>query len=137
MGLSRIKLRHFLVGTYLGILPWMGFVTYLSSNLWNAIISGGEKGFFHNDKYFLSVHGALFWDDCVLTHIPVHPNQLAHRSRFNIHGHLHSKHVRLEAGDIDARYLNVSCEQNNLTPISAYDLFGTFEQVEVRLPSFC
>ena len=47
MGLSRIKFRHFLMGTFIGILPWMGFVTYLSSNLWNAIVIGGEKGFFH------------------------------------------------------------------------------------------
>jgi phospholipase D1/2 len=46
-GLSRIKIRHFLLGTYLGILPWLTLVTYLSHNLWNAIITNGDKGLFH------------------------------------------------------------------------------------------
>lgn len=74
--------------------------------------------------YFHIVHGVLFWNNCVLTHVPVHPNQLEHRSEFNIHGHLHSKYVECESSDgsvfiPDKRYINVSCEHNNLTPINA------------------
>jgi calcineurin-like phosphoesterase family protein len=78
-------------------------------------------------QYFLSVHGALFWNNCVLTHIPVHPGQLEHRSQYNIHGHLHSKKIQDYRWDWpvdDDRYINVSCEQNNLTPINAEVLFN-------------
>ncbi len=64
-------------------------------------------------QYFNQVHGAKFWYNFVLTHIPVHPSNLEGRSDFNIHGHLHSKKLD------DPRYINVSCEQNNLTPINA------------------
>jgi len=64
-------------------------------------------------KYFRSLHGALYWNDCLLTHLPVHPSQLGLRAKYNIHGHLHSK------GIDDHRYINVSCEQNNLCLISA------------------
>ena len=47
---------------------------------------------------------------CILTHIPVSEHQF-HRYHFNVHGHLH--HNVLE----DQRYINVSCEQINLTPV--------------------
>lgn len=64
--------------------------------------------------YFKYVHGALFWNDCILTHVPVHPHNLkGQRCKFNIHGHLHSKKID------DTRYINVGCEQNNLTPINS------------------
>lgn len=76
---------------------------------------------------FLSIHGALFWNDCILTHIPVHPYSLGSRAKYNIHGHLHSKRVMTvevpEFTRIDKRYINVSCEQNNLTPMNAEELF--------------
>ena len=88
-------------------------------------------------KYFDRLHGALFWHEALLTHIPVHPEHS--RCFLNVHGHLHSKRVeqkvydlfRLQTGvgDMDAlanprmkedkNYFNVSCEQNNLTPIHA------------------
>lgn len=85
-------------------------------------------------KYFKSIHGVLFWNDCILTHVPVHPANLQHRSTYNIHGHLHSKRVETAGNErnkgaglpdntYDWRYINVSCEQNNLTPISADELF--------------
>lgn len=48
----------------------------------------------------------------ILSHVPVHQGQFAHRFKANIHGHLHSKVLE------DPRYINVSCEQNNLTPVS-------------------
>lgn len=44
LGFSSMRKRHFLIGTGLGILPWMILVTYLSSHLWQAIVMGGEKG---------------------------------------------------------------------------------------------
>ncbi len=61
----------------------------------------------------------------LLSHIPVHPSCLGHRFKVNVHGHTHSKRVQLrEVGLIgeviikdDPRYINVSAEQNDLTPI--------------------
>ena len=48
----------------------------------------------------------------ILTHIPVHTDQLKTRYNYNIHGHYHHNIVG------DDRYINVSCEQINLTPIN-------------------
>lgn len=62
-------------------------------------------------KYFTKLGGAWQYENCIITHIPVHPQQLETRFAMNIHGHLH--HEVLE----DRRYYNVSCEQINLTPI--------------------
>lgn len=47
----------------------------------------------------------------ILTHVPVHPNQLEHRFQKNIHGHMHSK--KLE----DPRYVCVSLEHTGLAPV--------------------
>src|SRR5579863_1697262 len=75
-------------------------------------------------RYFTRLYGILFWERCILSHIPVHPRQLGERWLLNVHGHLHSKHV-LCSNDIcetlheDPNYFNVSCEQNHLTPINA------------------
>lgn len=62
-------------------------------------------------KHFHKVYGAAtLKDDILLTHIPVHPDQLE-RFKFNVHGHLHTHNME------DSRYINVSCEQINLTPV--------------------
>lgn len=83
-------------------------------------------------QYFERVFGGIFWKSCVLTHIPVHPNNLGARAFLNVHGHLHSKNVTdntvyMTEGKVypeiaiikDTNYFNVSCEQNNLTPFHA------------------
>lgn len=75
-------------------------------------------------EHFLSVHGCLFWNEYVLTHIPVHPDELLSRSKYNIHGHKHSKLIN------DPRYINVSCEQNNLTPINADEIIERMKSYE-------
>lgn len=54
----------------------------------------------------------------VMTHIPVNPNQF-HRYHLNVHGHLH--HNVLE----DQRYVNVSCEQINSTPVELDVILAT------------
>jgi calcineurin-like phosphoesterase family protein len=78
-------------------------------------------------EYFDKLYGVVFYERCVLSHMPVHPNGLGARWMMNIHGHLHSKRVRYpilspdDNGNLiyheDNNYFNVSCEQNNLTPI--------------------
>lgn len=61
--------------------------------------------------YFTKILGAAEWDDCILTHVPVHPYQLVKRYRLNVHGHMHSKKID------DPRYVCVSAEQTGLTPV--------------------
>lgn len=68
--------------------------------------------------------------DSIISHIPVHPQQLESRYKSNLHGHLHKHNVMIRtpwvdnAGNIvwdtelDQRYINVSMEQINLTPIN-------------------
>lgn len=62
-------------------------------------------------KYFATVHGIVEYKGMILSHVPVHVDQLK-RWPFNVHGHLHTKRV------LDQRYFCVSCEQINLTPVS-------------------
>lgn len=73
-------------------------------------------------KHFHKVYGAATLPgDILLTHIPVHTEQLS-RFKFNIHGHLHTSRV-MRWDDIlginveNECYINVSCEQINLTPV--------------------
>lgn len=65
--------------------------------------------------HFNVVAGASEVKGCLLTHIPVHPDQFD-RYEINVHGHLHSKKMN------DDRYINVSAEQINLTPVLLDDL---------------
>lgn len=75
--------------------------------------------------YFDKLYGCLFWERCIMSHVPVHSNGLGARWFLNIHGHLHSNSVGkiimedtpCETIVADENYFNVSCEQNNLTPI--------------------
>lgn len=95
------------------------------------LIMGNHDCYVTSDylRYFTKLHGCLQWQGfCLLTHVPVNPQQLGNRFKYNIHGHLHSKNVTLpqlegkEAYINDLRYINVSVEQINLTPISWDDL---------------
>lgn len=72
-------------------------------------------------EVFRSLHGAVELKDCILTHVPVHPSQFD-RFKANIHGHLHS-HV-LD----DPRYINVSAERVNLTPVLITDLLKGIQE---------
>ncbi|MGH9992860.1 MAG: metallophosphoesterase [Nitrososphaera sp.] len=62
-------------------------------------------------QYFRRIYGAATLRGWVLTHIPVHPQQLETRFQGNIHGHLHT--ARLD----DPRYICVSVEQTGLGPV--------------------
>ncbi|MBV9080874.1 MAG: VTT domain-containing protein [Elusimicrobia bacterium] len=44
LGLSAVRDRDMIIGTALGIAPWMTLITYLSTTLWQAIVVGGERG---------------------------------------------------------------------------------------------
>ncbi len=74
--------------------------------------------------YFEKIYGTTNYGGYLLSHMPVHPNSLS-KYKGCIHGHLHSKNVMISGGlgesewlEKDKRYINVSAEQINLTPIS-------------------
>lgn len=62
-------------------------------------------------QYFTHICAATVKHGYILTHIPVHPNQLERRYSGNIHGHLHSASLS------DPRYRCVSVEHTNLAPV--------------------
>lgn len=66
-------------------------------------------------KHFNQLYSCAEYEGCLLTHIPIHPSQFR-RYRLNIHGHLH--HNTLD----DPRYVCVSAEQINLTPVLLSDI---------------
>lgn len=67
---------------------------------------------------------------CVITHIPIHPQEMYWD--YNIHGHLHGNTVKKYAhtidmgkpgmGEDDPRYINVCCEHTAYTPIPVEDV---------------
>lgn len=80
------------------------------------------------------------FDRFVATHVPVHSDSLSKRWYANVHGHLHDHVVRLprgvdaRTGEIlysdkpDPRYVNVSVEKINYTPISMEEIVGRLPQ---------
>lgn len=73
-------------------------------------------------EHFSKVLGSVELRNCILTHIPVSTCQFP-RFRANIHGHKHSKRLS------DPRYVCVSAEQINLTPIALDDVMAKLEPV--------
>lgn len=82
--------------------------------------------------YFDKIYGVLPYKGCILTHMPIRQDDTSWE--LNVHGHLHNNIVmsnEIVAPDKeypmnwemrpDPRYLNVSCERVNLTPIN-FDL---------------
>jgi calcineurin-like phosphoesterase family protein len=64
----------------------------------------------------VKVCGSVEYKGGIISHIPVHTSQLE-RWDFNIHGHLHEDVV-----EDDGRYICVSAEHTDFTPISWEDL---------------
>ena len=81
----------------------------------------------HDDKLTLNQFSQLFkdvrayhiLDKYILSHIPIHPESL-YRWKANIHGHLHNNIID------DPRYINVSVERINYTPISFEEIRNNY-----------
>jgi calcineurin-like phosphoesterase family protein len=73
-------------------------------------------------QYVNKICGMVDYKNVILTHCPIHPSQLEFRYSKNIHGHVHSNPI-LDLyedkawGKLDERYVNVSAEAINYTPI--------------------
>lgn len=62
-------------------------------------------------KYVNNVSGIVYYKKkYILTHCPVHTDELKYRATYNIHGHVHENTIP------DARYINVSAEVIDYTP---------------------
>lgn len=83
--------------------------------------------------YFRDIRAAGALDGFILTHIPIHPDQLG-RWKGNFHGHLHSNRVMREGRypdddyETDERYLCLCVEQTDFQPISLEDAKKRFEE---------
>ncbi len=81
-------------------------------------------------RYFHKLSGAKYFHDLILTHIPVHPYQLEHRFKANVHGHAHSGTFDMQ-GKI---YVNVCCEKlPNLAPINYEEVRQMINNEERKL----
>ena len=89
--------------------------------------------------YFKDIRAYHPLDGFLMTHIPVHPDSLS-RWKGNWHGHLHDKGVMHKyvqdcefdesftvISEIDPRYMCLSVEHTNFTPISLEDAKKKFE----------
>lgn len=103
------------------------------------LIPGNHDGYGirHYLDHFNKIEACRKFDGYLWSHIPIHPAQF-YRFKGNVHGHLHSErilsgekfyHRSAQTGRVvrvddipDTRYINVSCEQNNLTPIAWEEL---------------
>lgn len=81
-------------------------------------------------KYFDKLYGVIYWERCILSHVPVHHAGLGDRWLINVHGHLHSKNVKNTPDSYDLRFFNVSLEQNNLTPIHRDTILNRVREIK-------
>lgn len=80
-----------------------------------------EKSNFQIDKYlpyFEQIHGVSKKYGMVMTHVPIHEQELAYRWKINVHGHIHHKERCIE----DPRYINVNIDVRRGFPTSLEDI---------------
>ena len=72
-------------------------------------------------EFFEKVMAIRVLDNWIMTHIPIHPASLG-RFKGNVHGHVHRNPVLLSPHHPDRRYVNVSVEAIDYTPIALESL---------------
>lgn len=84
-------------------------------------------------RHFDKISGVIKYKNFVLSHIPLHPDDL--RGRINIHGHKHNSDVmyrpRLGRKRKDPRYINVNCDRTGLKPVSLDDILSSIDYEEL------
>lgn len=79
-------------------------------------------------KYVDGVAGMIEYKGFILTHCPVHKQELYEKYRGNIHGHLHNNFVLMDPmladylGQKDPKYINVCCDVIDYTPRTIEEL---------------
>ena len=88
-------------------------------------------------NYVETVSGMEKYKSIFLSHCPVHPQELQYRVSRNIHGHVHEYSVTKEiiegkrqtdAGTLDPRYINVSCENVDYRPRTLEELIPGYTE---------
>lgn len=99
-----------------------------------VLIKGNHDIFKLEDytQHFRDIRGYHVMNGVILSHIPVHPEQLR-RFGCNIHGHLHSNRVMVEdeyskSEKIDPRYISVCVEQTDFRPILFEDVLKRIKE---------
>lgn len=89
-----------------------------------VLVKGNHDIFKLDDylPYFEDIRGSHKLDEFILTHIPIHPMSIARWAKGNIHGHLHDGRVLLPDGSIDKRYICVSVEHTDYTPVAMEEI---------------
>lgn len=62
-------------------------------------------------KYVNFICGTMNYKGLILTHIPIHESCFEDRYKLNVHGHIHDYNLS------DERYINVSADNVNYTPV--------------------
>lgn len=104
-------------GSYLKILDRLNGRKTLVAGNHDIFRTKIYKKYFENIRAYKMYpkHGIIF------SHIPVHPQQLNYKFKFNVHGHLHSNEI-----EGDNRYLNICVEKTNYKPV-------TFDEILIKL----
>lgn len=98
-----------------------------------VLIKGNHDIFKLEDytRHFRDIRGSHVMNGILLTHIPVHPQQL-YRFGCNIHGHLHSNRVmrtdQYGVTTIDPQYFSVCVEQTDFRPILFEDVLKKIQE---------
>jgi len=87
-------------------------------------------------QYFEEITAYKVFDDLIMSHIPLHPESVKERWKANVHGHLHTKRVMMTVPTwwggarevIDPRYLCVSMEHIDYTPIPMDEVYRRIEE---------
>lgn len=102
----------------------------------DKVLIKGNHDIFRLEEYtpfFRDIRGSHVMNGLILTHIPVHPDNL-YRFGCNIHGHLHSNRVMMSGfggkklDAIDPRYFSVCVEQTDFRPILFEDVMKKIEE---------
>ena len=116
----------------------LGDVAWSKSDLeWLQLMNGHKKLILGNHDaegrgmtiedylpHFESTHGVLKKYGLVMTHVPIHPQELCYRWTTNVHGHIHHKERNLPKPD----YINVNIDTRGGFPVKLDDI-----REEIRL----
>jgi len=76
-------------------------------------------------EYVGGIVGSMRQGYIIYTHIPIHPQELEYKFKYNVHAHTHEKSVLKQSGRNkvrDERYVCCSCEQVGYEPKSLEEL---------------
>lgn len=75
-------------------------------------------------KYFDDIRAFKVFPEqrLICSHIPIHPCQLEHRFKYNVHGHMHTYKVMKSPHHPDERYINLCVEWTDYKPVNFNDL---------------